>query len=334
MAKMYYDQDANLQYLKDRTVAVLGYGSQGHAQAQNLQESGIKVVVGLRRDSRRWAEAEAAGLKVMTVVEAVKSADIIQILLPDQTQAQVYQEEVKPYLKEGGALVFSHGFNIHYGQIVPPSNVDVFMVAPKSPGHLVRRTYEEGKGVPGLLAVYQDYTGKAYELALAYARGIGCTRAGVIETTFKEETETDLFGEQAVLCGGVSELIKAGFYTLVEAGYQPEVAYFECLHELKLIIDLIYQGGLSYMRYSVSDTAQYGDFSRGRRVINEDTRQEMKKILTEVQDGSFALEWILENQANRPRFNAVDRMEKSQLLETVGKELRRMMHWIDAKEGF
>ncbi len=334
MAKMYYDHDANLDYLKERTVAVLGYGSQGHAQALNLRDSGIDVIVGLRAGSRRRAEAEAAGLKVMDVAQAVGAATIIQVLLPDETQRSVFEADVRPHLKEGDALVFSHGFNIHYGQIVPPANIDVFMIAPKSPGHLVRRTYEEGKGVPGLLAVYQDYTGKTHELALAYARGIGCTRAGVIETTFKEETETDLFGEQAVLCGGVTELIKAGFYTMVDAGYQPEIAYFECLHELKLIVDLIYEGGLSYMRYSVSDTAQYGDFSRGKRVINDDTRREMKKILTEVQDGSFAREWILENQANRPVYNAIDNMERDQLLERVGKELRRMMHWIDAKEDF
>jgi ketol-acid reductoisomerase len=334
MAKMYYDKDADLSFFNGRTVAVLGYGSQGHAQAQNLKDSGVDVVVGLRRGSRRWAEAEAAGLKVMTVAEAARAASVIQVLLPDETQRKVYEEEVRPHLNEGEALVFSHGFNIHFGQIMPPANVDVFLVAPKSPGHLLRRTYREGGGVPGLLAVHQDYTGNAYGLALAYARGIGCTRAGVIETTFREETETDLFGEQAVLCGGVSELIKAGFYTLVEAGYQPEIAYFECLHEMKLIVDLMYQGGLSYMRYSVSDTAQYGDFSRGKRIITEETRREMKKILAEVQDGSFAREWILENQANRPVFKALDRSEKDQLLERVGRELRRMMTWIDAREDF
>ncbi len=334
MAVMYYEQDADLSILKKKKIAVMGYGSQGHAQALNLRDSGIDVIVGLRAGSRRRAEAEAAGLKVKDVAQAVGSANIVQVLLPDETQRSVFEADVRPHLKEGDALVFSHGFNIHYGQVVPPANVDVFMIAPKSPGHLVRRTYEEGKGVPGLLAIYQDYTGNTRELALAYARGIGCTRAGVIETTFKEETETDLFGEQAVLCGGVTELIKAGFYTLVDAGYQPEIAYFECLHELKLIVDLIYEGGLSYMRYSVSDTAQYGDFSRGKRVINDDTRREMKKILTEVQDGSFAREWILENQANRPVYNAIDNMERDQLLERVGKELRRMMHWIDAKEDF
>jgi ketol-acid reductoisomerase len=334
MAKMYYNDDANLELLKGRTVAVMGYGSQGHAQSQNLKESGVDVVVGLREGSNRRAEAEAAGLKVMTVAEAAQAASVIQILLPDETQRAVYEAEIKPYLNEGDALVFSHGFNIHFQQIIPPANVDVFMVAPKSPGHLVRRTYTEGAGVPGLLAVYQDYTGKARELGMAYAKGIGCTRAGVIETTFKEETETDLFGEQAVLCGGVSELIKAGFDTLVDAGYQPEIAYFECLHELKLIIDLIYQGGLSYMRYSVSDTAQYGDFVCGKRVITDETRKEMKKILSEVQTGQFARNWILENQANRPYFLATDRLEKEHKIEKVGKELRRMMTWIDAKEDF
>ncbi|MBS3886204.1 MAG: ketol-acid reductoisomerase [Dethiobacter sp.] len=334
MAKMFYDQDADIELLRGRTVAVMGYGSQGHAQAQNLKEAGIDVVVGLREDSRRRPQALAAGLKVMTVAEAAKAASVIQILLPDETQRAVYEAEIKPYLQAGDALVFSHGFNIHFQQIVPPLNVDVFMVAPKSPGHLVRRTYTEGAGVPGLLAIYQDYSGNARALGLAYAKGIGCTRAGVIETTFKEETETDLFGEQAVLCGGATELIKAGFDTLVEAGYQPEIAYFECLHELKLIVDLIYQGGLSYMRYSVSDTAQYGDFVTGKRIVNQDTRQEMRKILAEIQSGQFARNWILENQAHRPFFKANDRLEKEHKIEEVGKELRRMMTWIDAKEDF
>lgn len=334
MAKMYYDKDANIELLKGRTIAVMGYGSQGHAQAQNLKESGLDVVVGLRQGSTSRAKAEADGLEVLTVAEAAKKASVIQILLPDEHQRQVYEAEIKQHLADGDALVFSHGFNIHYGQVVPPQNVDVFMVAPKSPGHLVRRTYTEGAGVPGLLAVYQDYTGNAYQTGMAYAKGIGCTRAGVIETTFKEETETDLFGEQAVLCGGVSELIKAGFDTLVEAGYQPEVAYFECLHELKLIIDLIYQGGLSYMRYSVSDTAQYGDLTRGPRIITDETRAEMKKILAEVRGGQFARDWILENQANRPSFNAINKAEQEHHIEVVGKELRRMMTWIDAKEDF
>jgi len=334
MLKMYYDGDANLELLKSRTVAVMGYGSQGHAQAQNLRDSGVNVVVGLRRDSRRWQEAVSAGLSVMTVAEAAKAASVIQILLPDEFQRQVFEAEIRPHLNDGDALVFSHGFNIHYGQIVPPSNTDVLLVAPKSPGHLVRRTYAAGAGVPGLLAVHQDYTGQARALGLAFAKGLGCTRAGVIETTFREETETDLFGEQAVLCGGVSELVKAGFDTLVEAGYQPEIAYFECLHELKLIVDLFYQGGLSYMRYSVSDTAQFGDMTRGRRIITAETRLEMKKILEEIQDGRFAREWILENSANRPVFTALARQEREQLLEKVGKSLRRMMTWIDAKEDF
>lgn len=328
MAKMFYDVDANLDLLNGKTVAVMGFGSQGHAQAQNLADSGVKVVVGLREGSKSWASAEAAGLKVTTVAKAAAEADVIQILLPDEFQGKVYNEEIKPHMTAGKALVFSHGFNIHFGQIVPPADVDVFMVAPKSPGHMVRRVYTEGAGVPGLIAVHQDATGKAHDLALAYAKGIGCTRAGVIETTFMEETETDLFGEQAVLCGGASELVKAGFDTLVAAGYQPEIAYFECLHELKLIVDLMYEGGLSRMRYSVSDTAQYGDMTVGRRIITEDTRKEMKKVLEEIQNGTFAKNWLLENQVNRPAFNAMARREENHLIEKVGKELRGMMSWL------
>lgn len=332
MAKMYYEEDANLELLKGKVIAVMGYGSQGHAQAQNLKDSGLKVLIGLRPGSARWSRAEAAGFEVMTVEEAAQRADVIQILLPDESQSKVYQAEIKQYLTAGKALVFSHGFNIHFGQIVPPSDVDVFMVAPKSPGHLVRRTYTEGAGVPSLIAVHQDATGKAKELALAYAKGIGSTRAGVLETTFGEETETDLFGEQAVLCGGTSELVKAGFDTLVEAGYQPEIAYFECLHELKLIVDLMYEGGLSWMRYSVSDTAQYGDMTIGKRIINEETRKEMKKVLQEIQDGRFAKAWLLENQANRPAFNAMTRNEEKHLIEKVGEQLRGMMSWLKKHE--
>lgn len=328
MPKMYYDSDADLSILKGKKIAVMGYGSQGHSQAQNLKDSGLDVVVGLRKGSRKWSVAEGDGLKVMTVSEAAAAADVIQILLPDEKQGAVYREEIMPHLKTGNALVFSHGFNIAFHQIVPPGDVDVFMVAPKSPGHLVRRMYVEGKGVPGLLAVHQDATGNAYRLGLAYAKGIGCTRAGVIETTFKEETETDLFGEQTVLCGGVTSLIKAGFETLVEAGYQPEIAYFECLHELKLIVDLIYEGGLGMMRYSVSDTAEYGDVTRGPRIVNDSVKAEMKKILEEIQSGAFAKEWMLENQANRPQFNALVDREKGHLIEKVGAELRSMMPWL------
>ncbi|AQS58022.1 ketol-acid reductoisomerase [Desulforamulus ferrireducens] len=331
MVRVYYDADANLEFLKGKKIAVLGYGSQGHAQAQSLRDSGLDVVVGLRKDSARWAKAEADGLQVATVPEACAQADIIQVLLPDEIQGRVYAEEIEPYLADGKALMFSHGFNIHFGQIVPPKYVDVFLVAPKSPGHLVRRMYEEGKGVPGLVAVYQDYTGKAKDLALAYAKGIGCTKAGVFETTFQEETETDLFGEQAVLCGGVSELIKAGFDTLVEAGYAPEMAYFECLHELKLIVDLIYEGGLSRMRYSVSNTAEYGDYMVGPRIITEETREEMRRVLQEIQDGTFARNWMLENQVNAPQLNAIRKMEAEHPIEKVGAELRKMMPWLQKK---
>ncbi len=328
MVKCFYDTDADFALLEGKTIAVIGYGSQGHAQAQNLKDSGLDVVVGLREGSKSWAQAEADGLQVLTVAKAAEKAQIIQMLTPDETQAATYREDIAPYLTEGKVLMFSHGFNIHFGQIVPPENVDVFLVAPKSPGHLVRRMYVEGAGVPGLIALHQDYSGKAKDVALAYAKGIGCTKAGVFETSFKEETETDLFGEQAVLCGGLSELIKAGFDTLVEAGYAPEMAYFECLHEVKLIVDLIYEGGLEYMRYSVSNTCEYGDYTRGPRIITEETRAEMRKILGEIQNGQFAKEWILENQANRPTYNAIKRKEAEHKVEVVGKELRQMMSWL------
>lgn len=333
MAKMYYDVDANLDLLKGKTIAVMGFGSQGHAQAQNLKESGVKVIVGIRKPSdeetqKEWDKVIAAGIEPMTVAEAAQAADIIQILLPDQTQAQVYKDEIKPYLQEGNALGFSHGFNIHFGQIVPPSFVDVFMVAPKSPGHLVRRMYEKGAGVPGLIAIEQDFSGRAKDLSLAYACGIGCTRAGVIETTFLEETETDLFGEQCVLCGGVTELVKAGFETLVDAGYQPEIAYFECMHELKLIVDLMYEGGMGYMRYSISDTAEWGDYIKGPQIIGEESRYAMYEALKEIQEGKFAKDWLLENQVGRPQFNALRRHNREHLIEEVGADLRAMMPWL------
>jgi len=325
VAKMYYEQDGNLSYLEGKKVAIMGYGSQGHAHSLNLRDSGVDVIVGLRKDGASWAKAVEDNMKVMSVAEAAKAADIIMILLPDERQAQVYWKEVEPGLAPGKALAFAHGFNIHFGQIKPPADVDVFMVAPKGPGHMVRRLYEEGVGIPGLVAVQQNPSGKALDIALAYAKGIGCTRAGVLATTFKEETETDLFGEQCVLCGGLTELIRAGFDTLVEAGYQPESAYFEVCHELKLIIDLIYEGGIASMRYSISDTAEYGDMMLGRRIITEDTRKEMKKALTEIQDGTFAREWILENMAGRPRFNAIKRIDEQHPVEKVGKELRSQM---------
>lgn len=331
MAKMFYEKDTNLGLLKGKKVAVIGYGSQGHAHALNLHESGIDVVVGLYEGSKSWNRVKEAGLEVVTVANAVKAADVVMVLVPDEKQAKLYREEIAPYLEEGNALVFAHGFNIHYGQIVPPADVDVFMVAPKGPGHMVRRTYTEGSGVPCLIAVQQDYTGKAKEFALAYANGIGGARAGVLETTFKDETETDLFGEQAVLCGGVTALIKAGFETLVEGGYAPENAYFECLHEMKLIVDLIYQGGMAAMRYSISDTAEYGDYMIGNRIVTDETKKEMKKVLTEIQDGTFARNWLMENQVGRPQFNAMRRMEAEHPIEKVGKELREMMSWIDTK---
>ena len=331
MAKLYYDKDADLSLLKGKTIAVIGYGSQGHAHALNLKDAGFDVAVGLYQGSKSWDKAKANGLKVMTVDEAASAAHIIMVLLPDQHQRRVYLESIEQGLTPGKTLMFAHGFNIHFHQVMPPKDVDVSMVAPKAPGHMMRQIYTEGSGVPALLAIYQNISGKAKETALAYARGIGCTRAGVLETTFKEETETDLFGEQTVLCGGLTALIKTAYETLVEAGYQPEVAYFECLHEVKLIVDLFYQGGLAYMRYSVSDTAEYGDYSRGPRVINEAVRAEMKKILQEVQDGTFAREWILENQAGRPSFLALRKKDAEHPIEIVGKELRSMMSWI--KEG-
>lgn len=328
MAKMYYEQDCKLELLQGKTVAVIGYGSQGHAHALNLHESGVNVVVGLYEGSPSWKLAEEAGLKVDTAAGAAAAADIIMILINDEKQPALYRESILPNLTPGKYLVFAHGFNIHYGQVVPPKDVNVFMVAPKGPGHTVRIQYQEGKGVPCLAAVYQDVTGNTMDMALAYAAGIGGARAGVLETTFKEETETDLFGEQAVLCGGVSALMKAGFEVLVEAGYQPESAYFECMHEMKLIIDMVNQGGLSYMRYSVSDTAEYGDYAVGERIITEETKNVMRQVLKEVQDGSFAKSWILENQANRPAFNARRRMEQEHPVEVVGKDLRKMMSWL------
>jgi len=329
MAKMYYDSDCNLGLLKGKTVAIIGYGSQGHAHAQNLKDSGVNVVVGLRPDSARWKEAQAAGLTVMSTEDAAKAGDLIMILTPDQTQADMYYKSIEPYLKDGDILAFAHGFNIHYNQIIPKKTLDVIMIAPKGPGHTVRSQYLEGKGVPSLIAVYQDASGKAKDYALAYASGIGAGRAGIIETTFKEETETDLFGEQAVLCGGVTELMKAGFETLVEAGYQPEIAYFECVHEMKLIVDLINQGGFSYMRYSISDTAEYGDYTTGKRIITDETRKEMKKVLSEIQNGAFASQWITENKAGgRARFLATRRLESEHQIEKVGAELRKMMSWL------
>ena len=327
MAKVLYDQDINSEVLAGKKIAIVGYGSQGHAHAQNLRDSGQDVVVGLR-PGKSQQKAEEDGFEVKPVDEAVKQADVVMILLPDESQKKVYEESVKPNLEAGNALAFAHGFNIHYKQIVPPENVDVFLVAPKGPGHLVRRTYSEGAGVPALYGIYQDPSGTAKATALAYASAIGAARAGVLETTFQEETETDLFGEQAVLCGGVTSLIKAGFETLTEAGYQPEVAYFECLHEMKLIVDLLYEGGLENMRYSISDTAQWGDFVSGSRVINDDTKVRMKEILTDVQTGAFAKGWILENQAGRPQFNAINQAENKHEIEVVGRELRNLMPFV------
>lgn len=324
---LYYEQDAELSVLKGKTIAIIGYGSQGHAHAQNLRESGLNVIIGLR-EGKSFDKAKEDGFEVLSVAEATKRADVVQILMPDETQAAVYQSEIGPNLKKGAALLFAHGFNVHFGQIVPSQDNDVLLVAPKSPGHMVRRTYVEGFGVPGLIAIHQDATGKAKEIGLAYAKGIGCTRAGVIETSFREETETDLFGEQAVLCGGVSALIKAGFETLVEAGYAPEMAYFECLHEMKLIVDLIYEGGLATMRDSISNTAEYGDYVTGPRIVTDETKKAMKEVLADIQQGKFARDFILENQSNRAFLTATRRNEANHPLEVVGQELRGLMHWI------
>ncbi len=326
--KVYYDKDANLKLIKAKKVAVIGYGSQGFAHSNNLKESGVKVVVGLRKGSPSWKKAEGAGLTVLTVAEAAKWADVIMILLPDELQAQIYAADIEPHIKKGKYLVFAHGFNIHYGQIRPPEGVSCFMVAPKSPGHMVRFEYTQGRGVPMLIAIEADAKGDTKALALSYACAIGGGKAGILETTFKEETETDLFGEQAVLCGGTTALIQAGFETLVEAGYAPEMAYFECLHELKLIVDLIYEGGISNMRYSISNTAQYGDITRGPMLVDENVKETMKDILSDIQDGSFAREWILENKAGRPVFNALTKRGEAHQIEQVGAKLRGMMPWI------
>ncbi len=331
MSKRYYEKDGNFSAIKDKTVAIIGYGSQGHAHALNLRDSGVDVVVGLYHGSKSWPKAEAAGLKVMTVADAAKAADVIMILTSDHLQADIYQKDIAPAMKAGKTLMFAHGFSIHFGTIAPPADVDVSMVAPKAPGHRVRELFTEGVGVPALVAIHQNPSGKALETALAYALALGCLKTGVIETTFREETESDLFGEQSVLCGGTSELIRAGFETLVNAGYAPEIAYFECLHELKLIVDLIHEGGLSYMRYSISDTAEYGDYSRGPRIINQQTREEMKKILSEIQSGQFAKEWINENKTGRKNFLAMRSAQQDQQVEKVGRELREMMTFLKKK---
>jgi len=325
--KVYYEDDASLDVLQGKTLAVIGYGSQGHAHAQNLRDSGLNVIIGLR-PGKSTQKALADGFEVLPVAEAAKRADVVMILVNDEFQGDLYRDHIKDNLKEGDAIAFGHGFNVHFGQVVPPKGVDAFMVAPKGPGHLVRRVYTEGKGVPCLIAVAQDATGTAKQKALAWAKGVGGTRAGVLETTFREETETDLFGEQAVLCGGTTALVKAGFETLIEAGYQPEIAYFECLHELKLIVDLMYESGIAGMRYSISDTAQFGDMTRGPRIVGPETKAEMKKILSEIQRGEFAKEWILENRANRPSFNALARQDDEHPIEQVGKQLRSMMSWV------
>ena len=328
MANIYYETSADLSVLENKTVGIVGYGSQGHAHALSLKDSGVNVIVGLYEGSSSWAKAEAEGLKVSTVSELAQASDIIMMLVPDHLQGRIYRESIQPYLDSTKTLMFAHGFNIHYEQIVPPENVDVSMIAPKAPGHRVREIFTQGAGVPGLLAIHQNPSGNAIQNALAYAKGIGCTRAGVLDTTFKEETETDRFGEQTILCGGVTSLVKAGFETLVEAGYQPESAYFECMHELKLIVDLLYQGGMEYMRYSVSDTAEYGDYSRGPRVIDEQVKENMKAVLKEIQDGTFAREWIAENDEGRPRFNAMRQQDTKHPIEQVGQSLRDMMGFL------
>ena len=329
MAKMYYEKDCDLNYLNGKKIAVIGYGSQGHAHALNLKDSGCEVCVGLREGSKNWAQAEAAGLTVKTIAEAAKWGDVVMLLINDEVQADVYKKDIAPYLEEGNALAFAHGFNIRYKQIVPPADVDVFMAAPKGPGHTVRGLYVNGKGVPCLVAVEQDATGNCLQIALAYIAGIGGARAGVMETTMHDETETDLFGEQTVLCGGVVDLMQCGFETLVEAGYEPENAYFECIHEMKLIVDLIYKGGFQMMRYSISDTAEFGDYEVGKRLITDETKKEMKKVLGEIQDGTFARNWIMENKMGRSHFNAVRRIESEQQLEQVGKEIRKLYAWND-----
>ncbi len=332
MPRRFYEKDGNLEHLSGRTVAIVGYGSQGHAHALNLRDSGVDVVVGLPASSKSAAKAEAAGLKVLSPADAAKTADVIMILVPDHIQADLYNNEIAPHMTAGKTLMFAHGFNIHFQQIAPPAGVDISMIAPKAPGHRVRELYTEGVGVPALVAIHQDATGQALNRALAYALALGCLKAGVIETSFREETESDLFGEQTVLCGGASELIRAGFETLVEAGYAPEIAYFECLHELKLIVDLIQEGGLSYMRYSVSDTAEYGDYTRGPRIVNDQTRAEMKKILAEIQSGEFARQWITENKTGRKNFLAMREAARHQPVEQVGRELREMMTFLKKKK--
>ncbi len=332
MKKIYKDAECQTHAIDNKTVAIVGYGSQGHAHALNLKESGYNVIIALYEGSKSWSVAEAAGFKVLTTAEATKAADVVMILINDEKQADMYEKDIRPNLSEGKALAFAHGFNIHFQRIVPPANVDVFMIAPKGPGHTVRSEYQIGRGVPCLFAVYQDYTGNCRDIAFAYGHGIGGGRAGLLETTFREETETDLFGEQAVLCGGVSELMKVGFEVLCEAGYDPENAYYECMHEMKLIVDLVYQGGLTRMRYSISDTAEYGDYCIGKRIITDDTKKEMKKVLAEIQDGTFARNWILENQCGRLNFNARRRLETEHPIEKVGRELRSMMSWNDTNK--